>query len=243
MGKTKPRMLLTAAVGLLLAAPSGCAGDRGPSTPPTPTPYGTDGGVNPSAPADPAGQTSPTAADGGSNDCPAGQTACGSRCVATSTDPNNCGLCARQSLTGVCVGGTCQPECTYDDLNACGGDKQKWCANGYCQPCANGRFNCDNTRGCECETGCDNDRCTDPTCSNKDPAGCDNDAAKWCYHKDGQSSPGQCKSCTNDTHTHRFNCDGVDGCECVSKEKYVVGTGYTGTWSHECQGGQCIEIN
>lgn len=36
---------------------------------------------------------------------------CGGRCVNTSTDPTNCGMCGNVCATGACAGGMCAPPC------------------------------------------------------------------------------------------------------------------------------------
>src|SRR5262249_7315755 len=49
--------------------------------------------------------------------CEPGFTPCGSQCVATSTDPENCGSCHHNCQGGGCLGGTCQPVMLASDPN------------------------------------------------------------------------------------------------------------------------------
>ncbi len=247
---------------LLLGACSTADTSTGPGTYPPGTTPGPGGsyGYDAYVPGQP-GQAGYPVADGGAvtpqpagdaavggGGCDDGRLECDDRCVNVQTDPKNCGFCGNSCPSGLCSGGVCQAstkECEYYQENVCGGDQAMWCGSGSCVPCANGRFNCDRTGGCECETGCDNDRCTDPVCDREVAFDCGSDVTQWCYHKDGPTLPGQCKTCSSTSHTRNLNCDGIGktGCECTSKEQYVSGTGYTGVWSHECQNGQCVQIN
>jgi hypothetical protein len=55
-----------------------------------------------------------------------------------------------------CVG---QRACDYSDQNVCGGDTTKWCWKNECNDCSTG-FNCNGTKGCECDTaGCNGTQC------------------------------------------------------------------------------------
>jgi len=66
-----------------------------------------------------------------------------------------------------CDGTSCQgaTTCDYSDLNVCGGDSTKWCWQGACQACTSGYFNCNKTKGCECDSaGCNGAACAG-TCS------------------------------------------------------------------------------
>jgi hypothetical protein len=50
--------------------------------------------------------------------CPAGAMLCGTQCLDTNTDQNNCGACAHSCLGGLCSGGKCQPVTLAPGVNA-----------------------------------------------------------------------------------------------------------------------------
>jgi hypothetical protein len=56
-----------------------------------------------------------------------------------------------------CTGATA---CDYYDQNVCGGDNTQWCYENQCQSCTGGYFNCNGTKGCECDSqGCNGAQC------------------------------------------------------------------------------------
>jgi hypothetical protein len=80
--------------------------------------------------------------------CPAGQANCDGK-----------GTC---ECTGTCDGTACTgtKACDYTDTNACGGDTSQWCYENQCKPCTSGFYNCNNTKGCECDSaGCNGTAC------------------------------------------------------------------------------------
>jgi len=80
--------------------------------------------------------------------CPAGRTNCDGK-----------GAC---ECEGTCDGIACQGNrlCDYYDQDVCGGVDTKWCYKNACQDCSSGRFNCNGTMGCECDSaGCNGDQC------------------------------------------------------------------------------------
>ncbi len=100
------------------------------------------------------------------------------------------------------------PECTYEDENVCDGNQDRWCGGGSCVACEEGMFNCDLTRGCECEGGCDGMACmAGNTCEGGVEGECGSDA-RWCYEGHPSGTP-MCRDCTDGFK----NCDGVAGCE------------------------------
>jgi len=114
-----------------------------------------------------------TAACDSSNPCGGSATCCGSHCLDTQNDPNNCGTCGRVCASGVCCGGSCSTLGTTQNCSACGntcGAGQGCCANG-CAP-LNSLQNC-GACGNACAPGqfCDGTNCHDPTypnfCANK----------------------------------------------------------------------------
>lgn len=234
-------------LGAVIAWGAACAGDPPtPATAGTPPPSGAPAvtAEQPAAPAPSTAATPRVSAPAAGQPCPAGLVRCDQWCVDPQSDPEHCGFCGRRCELG-CAGGRCQRACEYYGANVCGGDQALWCSSGSCSACETGRQNCDSTGGCECETGCNGTKCNDPECSRDAVGSCGVDPSKWCYHKDGYDRPGQCKTCSTWSHERRFNCDGLgnNGCECVSKEIYEKGVGYTGRWTHECQGGACVQIN
>lgn len=85
--------------------------------------------------------------------CPAGKFNCNNK------DDCEC--------SGGCNGTICKGSttCDYSDADVCGGDTTQWCWQGKCQACSTGWFNCNKTKGCECDSaGCNGAACAG-TCS------------------------------------------------------------------------------
>jgi hypothetical protein len=84
------------------------------------------------------------------------------KCVACATGKANCDLKGQCECDGTCNGTTCSgtKNCDYYDLNVCGGDTSKWCWQNACTSCTTGWFNCNQTKGCECDSaGCNGTAC------------------------------------------------------------------------------------
>ena len=85
------------------------------------------------------------------------------KCVACPAGRLNCdgpGECECQG-TG-CAGASCRgvTSCDYYDMPVCGGDTSKWCWQNACTGCSPGGFNCNKTKGCECDSaGCSGSSC------------------------------------------------------------------------------------
>jgi hypothetical protein len=114
-----------------------------------------------------AGCSSPTGGGGGvcAPACSTGRACCGSACVNTDNDPNNCGGCAVicSGATPFCGGGTCRaPPCTLD-AGACASGS---CCAGAC--CASGQLCCATEGPVGGEPVCFTPTAEAPTC----PQGC-----------------------------------------------------------------------
>ena len=84
------------------------------------------------------------------------------KCVACATGKFNCDGPGQCECDGGCNGTTCTgtKSCDYYDLNVCGGDNTKWCWQNACTSCTSGFFNCNGTKGCECDSaGCNGAAC------------------------------------------------------------------------------------
>ena len=85
------------------------------------------------------------------------------KCVACPSGRLNCdgpGECECEG-TG-CAGTSCRgvTSCDYYDVSVCGGDTRKWCWQNACTDCSAGSFNCNKTKGCECDSaGCSGSSC------------------------------------------------------------------------------------
>ncbi len=88
-------------------------------------------------------------------------------CIACLTPgTKNCDGKGWCECTGTCNGTQCigDRSCDYYDESVCGGDNTKWCYESVCQLCAEDSpgtsFNCNGTKGCECdEQGCNGTAC------------------------------------------------------------------------------------
>lgn len=84
-------------------------------------------------------------------------------CKACPTGTFNCNNKDDCECTGTgCDGTACKgtTTCDYSDANVCGGDTSKWCWQGACKACTTGWFNCNTTKGCECDSqGCNGAVC------------------------------------------------------------------------------------
>jgi hypothetical protein len=84
------------------------------------------------------------------------------KCVACATGKFNCDNKWQCECDGGCNGTSCTgtTSCDYYDQNVCGGDTSKWCWNNACTSCSAGWFNCNKTKGCECDSaGCNGTAC------------------------------------------------------------------------------------
>jgi hypothetical protein len=82
-------------------------------------------------------------------------------CVACPAGRRNCDGKGQCECEGTCSGTSCTgtTSCDYYDKTVCGGDTTKWCWNNACIACSSG-FNCNKTKGCECDAkGCNGDAC------------------------------------------------------------------------------------
>ncbi len=84
------------------------------------------------------------------------------KCVACAAGKANCDGKGQCECDGTCNGATCSgtKSCDYYDQNVCGGDNTKWCWQNACTGCSAGFFNCNGTKGCECDSaGCNGAAC------------------------------------------------------------------------------------
>ncbi len=84
------------------------------------------------------------------------------KCVACPTGRYNCDNKGQCECEGGCDGTACQgtTSCDYYDQHVCGGDTSKWCWQNECKSCSTGFFNCNMTKGCECDAaGCNGTSC------------------------------------------------------------------------------------
>jgi len=162
--------------------------------------------------------------------CPAGQTACGGKCVDTTSDPANCGGCSNACTaptggTTTCANGQCGQSCasgqtacgnscvsTQIDSNNCGSCGHA-CTNG--QTCQSG--------SCQCLLGHlgDNNNCG--TCGNVCPSG-QGCSGGLCQPNPNPCLPGQlvqsddtCGFCDPKSTIH-----GPSGCICIDPTQGLI---------------------
>lgn len=83
-------------------------------------------------------------------------------CVACAAGKANCDGKGQCECDGTCNGTVCTgtTSCDYYDANVCSGDTGKWCWQNACTTCSSGFFNCNKTKGCECDSaGCNGVAC------------------------------------------------------------------------------------
>lgn len=74
----------------------------------------------------------------------------------------NCNGADDCECEGGCDGTACKgaQSCDFSDTDVCGGDTSKWCSKNACTSCSTGFFNCNKTKGCECDkAGCNGTAC------------------------------------------------------------------------------------
>jgi hypothetical protein len=87
------------------------------------------------------------------------------KCVPCPAGTYNCNGSADCECQGGCDGTSCKgaSSCDYYDQDACGGDSSRWCYQNVCIDCSAGWFNCNHTKGCECDSG----GCAGTACAGK----------------------------------------------------------------------------
>jgi len=143
-------MIAAAAISTAVMGGSACAEDRSFDIRETVADSGNDAG-NGGQGGD-AGTDAGTGGTGGTAACIDTETKCGTKCVDTYTDPDNCGGCGNicNGVKSACANAVCSCEVglmdcndgfctdTYDDNDNCGGcgnvcDSGKHCEDGFCK--------------------------------------------------------------------------------------------------------------
>ncbi|MCA9669862.1 MAG: hypothetical protein KC503_29910 [Myxococcales bacterium] len=156
--------------------------------------------------------------------CAAPTVFCGSLCVDTRYDPQNCGACGVTcGGTATCTMGTCSAtstppttpvpgQCNASLINSCGG-LGAYCDSytQQCQSCPLGYSNCDGMLTCECAGTCSGTQCI--------PNGGGIPGAGQCNPNQFNACVGVNSYCDASTYTCRpcalntLNCDGLSTCE------------------------------
>jgi hypothetical protein len=83
-------------------------------------------------------------------------------CKPCPTGKFNCNSADGCECEGGCDGAKCKgsQSCDFSDADVCGGDTSQWCSSNACTACSTGFFNCNKTKGCECDkAGCSGSAC------------------------------------------------------------------------------------
>lgn len=185
--------------------------------------------------------------------CRASETACGGRCVDTSSDPNHCGTCGRECPGyQACVDGTCVTRCPEGQTlcgsqcatletdrahcgacgRACGPGEV--CSAGRCAAtCATGYLSCTlptrGDAGVGTDAGAPQHYCVDPMTDRYNCGGCGNVCVSGSVCQDGRCgyacAPGEtrCGSRCYDLQSDRANC-GACGNACPGTQVCTMGT-------------------